>query len=144
METEKQSLRPSPLLLQIQKRQKKEKKPTTRKRRLQKTKGSVSLAAICWWKKANKVFSSDKYTTKKCASKVALIHRTKTTIKCSHADRTVFCLLLHRKTCVGFRAGESQMRFRLGPKPSMYSSTTILRYEWGESNKKGGTYSSKS
>lgn len=106
--------------------------------------GAFHLLQNAGEKRLTRCSARDKYTTKKCASKFALIQRTKTTIKCSHADRTVFCLLLHRKTCVWFRAGESQMKFRLGQKPSVYSSTTIIRYEWRESNQKGGNYSSKS
>lgn len=139
MDTEKQRLRPSPLLLQIQKHKKKEKKnPPPESFGCKKRSGAFHSLQYAGEKRLTRCSARDKYTTKKCASKFALIQRTKTTIKCSHADRTVFCLLLHRKTCVGFRAGESQMRFRLGQKPSVYSSTTIVRYEWRESNKKGG------
>lgn len=137
MDTEKQSLRPSPLLLQTQKRKKKERKKHHQKASAaKKRRGAFHSLQNAGEKRLTRCSARDKDTTKKCASKVALIQRTKTTIKCSHADRTVFCLLLDRKTCVGFRAGESQLRFRLGQKPSVYSSTTIVRYEWGESNKK--------
>lgn len=141
MDTEKQRLRPSPLLLQIQKRKKKEKKtPPPESFGCKKRSGEFHSLQYAGEKRLTRCSAGDMDTTKKCASKFALIQRTKTTIKCSHADRTVFCLLLHRKTCVGFRAGESQMRFRLGQKPSVYSSTTIVRYEWREPNKKtGGT-----
>lgn len=135
-------LRPSPLLLQIQKRKKKKNPPESFGSK--KRSGAFHLLQNAGEKRLTRCSARDKYTTKKCASKFALIQRTKTTIKCSHADRTVFCLLLHRKTCVWFRAGESQMKFRLGQKPSVYSSTTIKRYEWRESNQKGGNYSSKS
>lgn len=126
MDTEKQRLRPSPLLLQIQKRKKKEKNPPTESFGCKKRSGAFHSLQYAGEKRLTRCSAQDKYTSKKCASKFALIQRTKTTIKCSHADRTVFCLLLHRKTCVGFCAGESQMRFRLGQKPSVYSSTTIV------------------
>lgn len=144
MDTEKQRLRPSPLLLQIQKRKKKKKKTPPESFGCKKRSGAFHSLQNAGEKRLTRCSARDKYRTKKCASKFALIQRTKTTIKCSHADRTVFCLLLHRKTCVWFRAGESQMEFRLGQKPSVYSSTTIVRYEWRESNKRGGNYSSKS